>query len=70
MGGIFMSQRIVKGQESADDAVSVQKAKNEAAISLLQEWLADESGYDEKTWPIIKKAIEENRLSDRRPFSL
>ena len=36
--------------------------KNEAAIHLLHEWLADDSGYDEKTWPIIEKVIEENRL--------
>ncbi len=50
------------------DAPAVQQAKNEAAIRLVREWMADESGYDEKTWPIAKKAIEENRLSPRRRF--
>lgn len=39
--------------------------KNNAAIRLLQEWLSDESGYDEEYWPFIKNVIEENRLSER-----
>ena len=45
-----------------------QKQKNESAIELLDEWLADESGYDEQVWPTVKKLIEENRLSDRSRF--
>lgn len=31
---------------------------NKAAIDLLDKWLADESGYDEETWPKIRKALE------------
>jgi hypothetical protein len=31
------------------------------AISLLDEWMADESGYDESTWPDLKKALNCNR---------
>ncbi len=27
------------------------------AIKLLDEWLSDESGYDEVTWPEIKNQI-------------
>ncbi len=38
------------------------------AIRLLEEWLADESGYDEETWPKLKKALDEDRLSSRRLF--
>jgi hypothetical protein len=30
--------------------------------------LADESGYDERVWPQLKKAIEENCLSSRKRF--
>jgi hypothetical protein len=45
-----------------------QRAKNEAAIQVLNEWLADESGYDETVWPIAKQAIETNRLSARPRF--
>lgn len=40
----------------------------EAAISLIQEWLADESGYDEETWPELKRALERDRLSSRKLF--
>jgi hypothetical protein len=50
------------------DAASARKEKNEAVIRLLDEWLADESGYDEQTWPALKAGIEENRLSSRRRF--
>jgi Fic family protein len=35
---------------------------------LLDTWLADESGYDERVWPQLKKAIEENRLSSWKRF--
>jgi len=45
-----------------------QKARNQRVIQLLNSWLADESGYDEATWPKVKKALEENRLSRRRRF--
>ena len=41
---------------------------NSAAIKLLDTWLADESGYDERVWPIVKKMIEENRMSNRKRF--
>ena len=40
-----------------------------AAIALLDEWLADTSGYDEETWPALKRGIEESRSSIRRRFS-
>ena len=40
-----------------------------AAIDLLNEWLADDSGYDERTWPELKRAIERDRTSYRRRFS-
>ncbi len=44
-------------------------AQNEAAVRLLHQWLADESGYDERVWPRLKEAIEEDRLSYRKRFS-
>lgn len=55
-------------EESSTGALATQRAKNEAAIRLLKEWMADESGYDEKTWPVVKQAIEESHLSARRRF--
>jgi hypothetical protein len=32
----------------------------EGVIRLLQEWMADESGYDEETWPELKAALDRN----------
>jgi hypothetical protein len=43
-------------------------ASRRAAIALLDAWLADDSGYDERVWPVLKSAIERNRLSERRRF--
>lgn len=44
------------------------QSRRQAAIALLDEWLADESGYDEEVWPILRETIEANRLSNRRRF--
>ena len=44
-------------------------AKNEAAICLLEQWMADDSGYDERAWQVAKRAIEANRLSHRKRLS-
>ena len=59
----------VEAESLEPSDVITQQAKNEAAIRLLAEWMADESGYDEKTWPKVKRAIEENRLSSRSRFN-
>jgi hypothetical protein len=39
-------------------------------LALLRSWLSDESGYDEQTWPKLKKALDEerNRIEARRLF--
>lgn len=54
--------------EPFDDALAIQRIKNQVAIHLLQVWMADESGYDEKVWEQVKKGIDENRLSNRKKF--
>jgi len=54
--------------EPVDDALAIQRIKNQVAIRLLQVWMADESGYDEKVWEQVKKGIDENRLSNRKKF--
>ena len=48
--------------------VSTHKTKARKLMRLLETWLADESGYDERVWPIVKKAIEENRTSYLKRF--
>ena len=30
-------------------------------ITLFQSWLTDKSGYDEQTWPKLKKALDKGR---------
>jgi hypothetical protein len=45
-------------------------AKAAKVIGLFKSWLADESGYDEETWPRLRKALEEERqkVGARRLF--
>jgi len=45
------------------------RKRHAAVIVLLDEWLADESGYDENTWPGLKEQIEESRTSTRRLYA-
>ncbi len=63
-----MPKTLTRRTNSGGESRALQKARNQAAISLLNRWVADESGYDEKVWPIVKKAIEENRPSYRKRF--
>ena len=51
-----ISEERVKDIEAERDRL---KAANQKAIELLDKWLADESGYDEQTYPILKAALEE-----------
>ena len=30
------------------------------AVLLMQQWMADESGYDEQIWPILEAAMQES----------
>ena len=39
------------------------RRRSNAVLALLDEWSADESGYDEETWPKIKEALNESRRS-------
>jgi len=48
--------------------VAAQRHKNEAARRLLQEWLADDSGYDEEVWSEVKQLIEVIRRPPRKRF--
>ena len=37
-------------------------------IKLLDEWAAEDSAYDEETWPALKKALDENRCASGKLF--
>ncbi len=41
---------------------------NIGAIKLLDEWMADESGYAEETLPELEKALDRDRLGYRKLF--
>jgi len=40
-------------------------------IQVLDEWMADESGYEEETWPKLRAALDRERenISARRLFN-
>jgi hypothetical protein len=42
------------------------RKRNAAARQLLQEWLADASGYDEETWPLLQERLEAERAAPAR----
>ena len=37
--------------------IELQETQNEKALVLLDAWIADDSGYDERVWPKLKEAI-------------
>jgi hypothetical protein len=52
------------------DALVPETPKLARLIGLLRSWLTDESGYDERTWPKLMKALDEerDRVGARRLF--
>lgn len=61
----------VPGAESSPVSGSTEAESRQRAalaIRLLDEWMADESGYDEEAWPELKAALDRDRLSSRRFF--
>jgi hypothetical protein len=54
------------------DEIKPPNAKVAGVIALFKSWLEDESGYDEETWPKLKKALnrERGRVGARRLFHL
>ena len=58
----------IAGQQAALSAtldrlnqIEPQTPKAARVIALLQGWLKDKSGYDEKTWPELKTALNQER---------
>ena len=45
------------------DALIKEKSSLEKVIELVDEWINDESGYDEETYPQIQAALNQSRLS-------
>ncbi len=57
-----------KPARSFENPRQVKQNKPKAILALLNEWLQDESGYDEDTWPELKAALDRDRLPTRKLF--
>lgn len=55
---------------ASDDpqARTLPRQKLAELVKIVNEWMADESGYDEQTWPELKAALQANRGDQRKPF--
>jgi hypothetical protein len=63
-------QRAIQATLESLDAIDPRTPKVARLVVLLRSWLTDESGYDEQTWPKLKKALdkERDRVGARRLF--
>lgn len=65
-------ERRIAEAVAALDELEATASKGKAIIAMLKSWLEDDSGYDEETWPPLKRALDERRRpknpceSDRR----
>lgn len=56
--------------EGAEVSVElIEPTQVRSAIALLDEWLDDQSGYDEEAWPELKSDLDKHRLSARKLFN-
>lgn len=42
------------------------RRRNAKVRQLIQTWLNDESGYEEETWPLLKRRLNRNRAGGQR----
>jgi hypothetical protein len=68
VGARWIRVEIVEKPEAGSEALVEQKGRNEAALKMLDRWMSEDPTYDLETWPVVKKAIDEHRLSDRSRF--
>ncbi len=69
-GGIYMGQheQLINPMGVAGGKQKIAPSRANEAIALIERWLSDESDYDEKTWPELKAALDQDRLSERKLF--
>lgn len=67
-GGFREPETASRRPVGREDAGIHGRMRKASAIRLLEDWMADESGYDEEVWDTLKRTIEDNRLSGRRRF--
>jgi len=50
-------------EEEARILENLSKNRRQEAVQLIDSWLADTSGYDQRVWPGLSRDIQQNRLS-------
>jgi hypothetical protein len=53
---------------AAEIELSEEEAPNQAAIALLRSWCEDDEQEQRETWKFLQRALNEDRLSDRKLF--
>jgi len=53
----------------AGDLSKRQKAQLAAFRRYVKRWMKDDSGEQEESWKVLKRALEENRSGYRKLFS-
>lgn len=65
------TRQVVDAPDAREEPLKARRAKSEAAIRLLRSW-REGGEHDEQeqreTWAYLKKALDENRLSNRKLF--
>jgi hypothetical protein len=56
---------------AALDQLEPESRQAKALVALIRTWLSDQSGYDETTWPELRKSLdsERRRRGARRLFN-
>jgi hypothetical protein len=50
---------VLRTERQASPLAPARDTKNLALAALIESWLGDESGHDEKLWPLLEKDLEE-----------
>jgi hypothetical protein len=62
------SERARRGNRDLGPEENPVPGASDGVISLLEEWAADDSGYDEETLPALKENLDRNRPEYRKLF--
>ena len=60
-GKVASQQAAISATLDRINQIEPQTPKAAKVIAILQGWLTDKSGYDEKTWPALKTALNQER---------
>ncbi len=50
---------------SENEAQLHQPQRYRKAVALVENWLNDESGHDERLWPLLEEELQDNRMRCR-----